>query len=580
MAEREALQKRYAYSEMSNKVQRASHRGRSTDATGEVESLWNVLPPETVGRMGDRVDNVTEKKERSAEVTEMMERAAKRRKKKNEDTQQRSQDIFNSSSILEESMKLYRPTNAISRAAHSSLLEILSSRDYLGSQPREVLMSAAEEVLTVLNEDSLRDPARKVELGKLLTGKSTLNDGVYNKMVLLGKEMDDFAEYRDRSANGPEEDEAAGVDDEMGVAVVFDDSDEEGEGENNRDDERSDVEEDVVVDVEESSDEEGAKSDDVQEDEDGDEEVMVQGAGERTKTKSAGGSRVLSVHEIDAHYLQRRLAPTLEDADAAECAKLSDEILSVLDFRGGSTIRECENQLLVLLGFERFDFIKLLLANRVRIWGCVSIKRAIDEQTRDALEKSLEQDEEGRRALKELRSRSMAEDWKGERMKSARDDTLRKKDSGRGNVDDENGNGAAKMSKALDSIQVRSNEEDVTMDDAADSSKAAHELDLESLAFRDGNHTMTNKKCDLPDKSWRAMKPGYEEVHVPAVRSVAPPGEKLVPIEELPSWTHDAFKGMKSLNRVQSKMSDVALKTSENILLCAPTGAGKTNVAM
>ena len=136
------------------------------------------------------------------------------------------------------------------------------------------------------------------------------------------------------------------------------------------------------------------------------------------------------------------------------------------------------------------------------------------------------------------------------------------------------------MSKALDSIQVRSAEgEDVTMEDV-DSSKAAHELDLESLAFRDGNHTMSNKKCDLPDKSWRAMKPGYEEVHVPAVRSVAPPGEKLVPIEELPGWTHDAFKGMKSLNRVQSKMAEVALKTSENILLCAPTGAGKTNVAM
>jgi pre-mRNA-splicing helicase BRR2 len=37
---------------------------------------------------------------------------------------------------------------------------------------------------------------------------------------------------------------------------------------------------------------------------------------------------------------------------------------------------------------------------------------------------------------------------------------------------------------------------------------------------------------------------------------------------------------MEKLNRVQSKMCDVALKSSENILLCAPTGAGKTNVAM
>ncbi len=38
--------------------------------------------------------------------------------------------------------------------------------------------------------------------------------------------------------------------------------------------------------------------------------------------------------------------------------------------------------------------------------------------------------------------------------------------------------------------------------------------------------------------------------------------------------------GVEKLNRVQSKMCDVALKTSENLLLCAPTGAGKTNVAM
>ena len=539
---------------------------------------------------GEDTTNNANKKERSAEVLEMMERAAKRRKKKN-GTGVAGENHHNgrregllldgstaATSIIQDTTTGYRPTHSTSREAHSTLLELLAHKEYLGNQPREVLMSAAEEVLAVLKGEGMRDPERKVELGKLLTGRPVLNDGVYNKMVLLGKEMDDYLEYRDRNAR---EDNEGGdrqeVDDEMGVAVVFDDSDEEGEGE----DERSDVEEDVVVDVEESSDEEGDNKSVVanENDQDAEEERLVQGVG--GKKKKSGSARLLSVHEIDAHFLQRRLAPTLEDADAAECARLADEILSVLDFRGGSSIRECENQLLVLLGFERFDFIKLLLANRVRIWGCVSIKRATDEPTRDAVEKSLEDDEtgEGRRTLEELRSRSMAEDWKGERMKSAQNDTLRKKNS-KDKEDDEEGEGATNMSKALDSIQVRSAEGgDVTMEDV-DSSKAAHELDLESLAFRDGNHTMSNKKCDLPDKSWRAMKPGYEEVHVPAVRSVAPPGEKLVPIEELPAWTHDAFKGMKSLNRVQSKMADVALKTSENILLCAPTGAGKTNVAM
>jgi hypothetical protein len=51
-----------------------------------------------------------------------------------------------------------------------------------------------------------------------------------------------------------------------------------------------------------------------------------------------------------------------------------------------------------------------------------------------------------------------------------------------------------------------------------------------------------------------------------------PAGEKQVEISELPDWAQPAFKGMKSLNRVQSKVSDCALYSSENMLVCAPTG--------
>ena len=56
--------------------------------------------------------------------------------------------------------------------------------------------------------------------------------------------------------------------------------------------------------------------------------------------------------------------------------------------------------------------------------------------------------------------------------------------------------------------------------------------------------------------------------------------EKLVPIESLPKYAQPAFEGFKTLNRVQSKLSQTCLHTDENLLLCAPTGAGKTNVAM
>eukprot|EP00984_Skeletonema_dohrnii_P018721 scaffold8801_cov94-Skeletonema_dohrnii-CCMP3373.AAC.1 len=489
-------------------------------------------------------------------------------------------------------MSTYRPTNPGSRSAYQTLLNILSSKQYLGNQPSSILRGALEEVLETLKDANYRDPERKEVISKFLTGRgSSLPDAVFAQMVQLGKAMDDYEDYKNRALgqnnnNEDENDDNNGVDDEMGVAVVFDDSEEEEEGNRGVDeDERSDVEEDVVVDVDDSSSDEGDGNGEANEggradDESGDEERMVQGSTTRTKSGGGkGGVRILSVHEIDAHYLQRRLAATLDDAD--ECAKVADQVLSVLDIRPGTSIRECENQLLVLLGFERFDLIKTLLANRARIWGCVSIKRAVDESTRDSVEKALMEDEsgEGGKALNELRSRSGAEDWKGERMKSAKD-TLRKERGDGFDSLSEAAGGENKMSKALDSVKVGSGGGEDGDASPSDAKRSAHELDFDSLTFREGSHTMTNKKCELPDQSWRAMKPGYEEVHVPAVRSVAPTDEKLVPIADLPEWTHDAFKGMTMLNRVQSKMADVALRSSENVLLCAPTGAGKTNVAM
>ena len=57
-------------------------------------------------------------------------------------------------------------------------------------------------------------------------------------------------------------------------------------------------------------------------------------------------------------------------------------------------------------------------------------------------------------------------------------------------------------------------------------------------------------------------------------------GRQLVPISELDVIGRTVFQGIKSLNRIQSIVFDAAYRTSENLLVCAPTGAGKTNVAL
>ena len=56
--------------------------------------------------------------------------------------------------------------------------------------------------------------------------------------------------------------------------------------------------------------------------------------------------------------------------------------------------------------------------------------------------------------------------------------------------------------------------------------------------------------------------------------------ETLIYISELPGWAQDTFPKIKTLNRIQSEVFKSAFKTDENLLVCAPTGAGKTNIAL
>ncbi len=72
-----------------------------------------------------------------------------------------------------------------------------------------------------------------------------------------------------------------------------------------------------------------------------------------------------------------------------------------------------------------------------------------------------------------------------------------------------------------------------------------------------------------------------EEITIPHTLS-APPcvGEDRIKICELDDITRLAFHGTKTLNRIQTIVFDAAYNTNENLLISAPTGAGKTNIAM
>ncbi|KAF8623442.1 hypothetical protein AX15_006384 [Amanita polypyramis BW_CC] len=88
-------------------------------------------------------------------------------------------------------------------------------------------------------------------------------------------------------------------------------------------------------------------------------------------------------------------------------------------------------------------------------------------------------------------------------------------------------------------------------------------------------------KYSLPIDTKREMYEDYEEVTIPPAKPIPPKfNEKLIPISELDPLVRGSFVGYSSLNRIQSIVYPTAYGTNENLLICAPTGAGKTDVAI
>lgn len=93
--------------------------------------------------------------------------------------------------------------------------------------------------------------------------------------------------------------------------------------------------------------------------------------------------------------------------------------------------------------------------------------------------------------------------------------------------------------------------------------------------------SLSGQRFALPVGSERIEQPRYEEYAIPATKvGTQAAHQKLVAISEMDNLCKRTFTGYDSLNRMQSLLYPVAYRTSENMLVCAPTGAGKTDAAL
>ncbi|KAK7208425.1 Sec63 Brl domain-containing protein [Myxozyma melibiosi] len=390
------------------------------------------------------------------------------------------------------------------------------SQELLGDVSHDIVRSAADAALEIVKMDGVRDYDKKKEVESIF-GSSISNER-FNQLMNLSRKITDY-----ETPDADVEATGQGVDDEDGVAVLLDDEDEEESSSDEDDEDDEEEAEDRPIEFE-TGDLSDADGDALESTLDG-----------KISSNVKQDKDVIPAHTIDAFWLQREVATVFSDAHTIQekTAQVMEHLASE------ASLRQVENDLMELFDFDHFELVTKLCKNRSRIVWCTRFARVTDAPSRKLL-------------LEEMSAAGQTDLLK-ELLGSAENAQAT------GEVRDES-------MMELDTLGTKRREPKL--------------VDLDSMVFDEGSHLLSTTKIKLPEGSFKRQTKQYEEIHVPPPKPKNDPNEKLVKIAEMPDWTRIAFPDSDSLNRVQSKLYPVAFGDDENLLLCAPTGAGKTNVAL
>lgn len=575
MADQQRDVSQYKYSAMSNLVLQADRRfvtRRGDEVTGDPESLAGRLSIRDMGSRNAR-ENVPKQKKKATglpdvergslrEGQDVLERE-QRKRKRGEPAQLRGTGILSAADAVVEGIR-YRPRTPATRATYDLIITTVASN--LGDVSHEIVRSAADAVLEYLKDDDLKDFDKKKEVDDLLG--THMSPKEFNELVNLGKKITDYDAQDDDEAmdeadgNG----DGAEIDDRQGVAVVFDeDSDEEGGQmlneirDESSEDEADDQEENL--DSAEVTEAGGAVKDRGAEAGGSEDELILDSAADRNGVKSSAKDTSVPAREIDAYWLQRQIGQIYSDAHIQQ--EKTQQALHTLsgqsDEEGGEEkpLREIENDLMELFDYEHHELVQKLITNRDKVVWLTRLGRAEDDEERGVIKREIAS--EGLKwILDELEGRKTSVDGgKPKKLEIKMDiDVPAEYMKGASSGEQPNDGGL------VGGLQPRKL------------------INLENLVFEQGNHLMTNPKVKLPEGSTKKSFKGYEEIHVPAPKKRNDPTDRDIPITEMPEWSRVPFGTTSKLNKIQSKCFPTAFGDDGNMLICAPTGSGKTNVAM
>ena len=569
----------YKYTAMSNLVLQHDKRfstRRNDEVTGDPESLAGRINIRDMGSRDNRETAPKQKKkttdlkdvERGSirEGQDVLEREQKKRKR-GEPQQLRGTGILSAADALVEGLK-YRPRTPATRQTYDLILTTTANN--LGDVPHEVVRSATDAILEILKDENMKDFDKKKEIDDLLG--LTMGSKEFNELVNLGKKITDYS-GQDENVNMDDEENAeddAELDEKQGVAVVFDEEEDDEEGGaqtfevRDEDEPSSDEEPDDAEAVEDEATADGKPGEDPVEDTGEGEEMIIDGdidAGS-TKRERKPEKNVILVREIDAYWLQRQIGAIYTDAHIQQ-SKTQEalQLLSGISEDGEEKpLREIENELMELFDWEHHELVEKLIVNQDKIVWVTRWRRAAeDDSARAAVEQEMVA--AGHRSiLDELEGRNEDEAGAMSKPNKKLKLDLMDIDVPKGPTDGATARKDGALTGGLQPMRL---------------------INLENLVFDQGNHLMTNPNVKLPQGSTKRTFKGYEEIHVPAPKARKDASERNnMPTTDLPEWARQGFGTSKELNRIQTKCFPTAFNDDGNMLICAPTGSGKTNVAM
>lgn len=178
-------------------------RRNKDEATGEVQTLAGKL---SGVRMGERAQR--------ALPPELAERRARRSKKAERADDRKAARLRGSLLDSTDIGVRYQPKTRETQRAYEILLTLITNS--IGSQPRDVLCGAADEILEILKNEHTQMKQKQREMEDIL---GSLDESALQQFHALGAKITDFTVETEQA--GDEE----AIDEELGVAVVFEQSD-------------------------------------------------------------------------------------------------------------------------------------------------------------------------------------------------------------------------------------------------------------------------------------------------------------------------------------------------------------------